>query len=98
MEKIERVYRRAKWIEKEIIVPDSHTEVYLTDWGKEVLRNLTEEESKLLSIDLTLGGGFDSEEGVIYIVHTEVYPVYRQWRKILKMLRRAEKRLLQQQA
>ncbi|RLI98293.1 MAG: hypothetical protein DRP08_08235 [Candidatus Aenigmatarchaeota archaeon] len=89
-----RVIRRprAKFMEGEIIVPRSHTEIILNDRGRRALKKLTPEEERLLSLDLTMGGGYDNEEGIIYIVHTPGYPVYKQWRKIHALLNKAESR------
>ena len=89
-----RVIRRprAKFMEGEIIVPHSHTAVILNERGRKALKKLTPEEERLLSLEFTAGGGYDEDEGVIYIVHTRGTPVYKQWRKIHALLNKAEKR------
>jgi hypothetical protein len=93
LDKIEIKRKRSKYIEKEIIVPGSHTEIFLNERGKRILRELDKipEIERELSLDLTGGGGYDLDEGVIYIMHDE--PVYKRWRKIQKLFSQFEKQL-----
>jgi hypothetical protein len=93
LNKIEIKRKRSKYIEKEIIIPGAHTEVYLNERGKRILRELDKipEIERELSLDLTGGGGYDPDEGVIYIAHDK--PVYKRWRKIQQLFSQFEKQL-----
>jgi len=68
-----------------------YTEVYLTRAGKKALRNLTTDEHYLIANELTAGGGYDAEHGIIYFVHTSV-PVSARWSKVRAILKRAYER------
>lgn len=81
---------RSKFVEKEIIVPRSHTIVFLNERGRRAIKKFTPEENRWLSLDGTGGGGYNSEDGSI---HFDLWkPVHKQWRKVRELLNRAEKR------
>ncbi|RLE48554.1 MAG: hypothetical protein DRJ18_01780 [Candidatus Methanomethylicota archaeon] len=82
--------KRIRWIKKTKIMP-GYTEVYLTRAGKKALRNLTTDEHYLIANELTAGGGYDAEHGIIYFVHTSV-PVSARWSKVRAILKRAYER------
>lgn len=96
MQKIEKITKRTRFIRNKVIVPCSHVEIYLTDYGRKVLESLTGEEKMFLATKLTMYGGYDEDRGVIYIPYSENRQWKRQWQKILKMLRRAEKHFITQ--
>ena len=83
---------RAKYIEYEVIIPRSHTEVHLNKKGRRCLHALSPEDDRELGLDLTLGGGYDGRRGVLYIVHDRHYPVHTLWRKIHQLFNKYEKR------
>jgi len=77
--------RNYKLMKSNAIKP-GYTEIKLTPIGHLALRMLSDDEFKELSLDLTMGGGVDLENGIIYIFHTST-PVYKLWDKIRKLLR-----------
>jgi len=81
---------RYRWI-KRSEVRRGYTMIYLTEAGRKALQRLTPAEHRVIVNELTAGGGYDIEEGIIYIVHTSI-PVYSRWRKIREILREAYKR------
>lgn len=89
--------RKGDLIAFERIIPRSHTEIHLTPRGMAALQALPQEKKRLLSLDLTGGGGYSLEyrdrEGripkraVIDIsAHDTEPPVHRRWSKIRGML------------
>lgn len=95
LEEIEIERKKSKYIEKEIVVPSSHTEIYLNERGKEILRKIDQipELSRKLSLDLTNGGGYDPSEGTIHIPHISSEPVWKKWKKIHELFNKVEKEL-----
>lgn len=87
MQKIERTYKRRRFIRKRVVFPDSHTEIHLTNLGKEALSFLTE--------DLDPDVKVNREEGVIYIMHSCKRPEHIILRKIIRLLNDVTKRLQQ---
>ena len=81
---------RYRWVRRSE-VRRGYTIIYLTEAGRKALQRLTSAEHKIIVNELTAGGGYDIEEGIIYIVHTSI-PVYSRWRKIREILREAYKR------
>jgi len=82
--------KRIRWLKKEKIEPGL-TIVYLTRAGRKALRNLTTDEHYLIANELTAGGGYDAEQGILYFVHTSV-PVSARWSKVRAILKRAYER------
>jgi len=81
------IKRRGKYIDGEVIIPRSHTVIFLNKRGKSALKKVIRdaESERKLALDLTGGGGYDESKGVIYIMHSGK-PVYLSWRKIQKLL------------
>ena len=78
---------KVRCVRKTVIKP-GYTEVYLTEKCRRALHRLTPEEHKLIANEYTAGGGYDEEEGIIYIVHLRDSPVHRRWPKIRQILKR----------
>ena len=80
---------RSKFVKKEVIVPGSHTVVYLNKRGQEAMKKLTDAERRWLAVEGTQGGGYEGNSK-LYFPHST--SVYRQWRKVQSLLNKAYKR------
>jgi len=80
---------RAKFIKKEVIFPRSHTTVFLNKRGQRAMKKLTSEEKRWLAVEGTGGGGYYGNSRLYFPHHK---PVHLQWRKVQKLLNKADQR------
>lgn len=95
-----RVHKgKRTFIRAEKIVPQSHTQVFLSPRGQKAYHLLTEAEQRAIDRDIT-GGGSSVDHGVqIYFGHPRSKgdpAVHQQWSKARKSLSGAEKRQTKQ--
>lgn len=64
-----------------------HTTIKLSPKGVAAFKALPEDKRRLFALDLTGGGGYNTEHGVeLHIGFDENEPVYKKWRKIQGVL------------
>ncbi len=82
--------KKGGFIAFERITPRSHTDIRLSSRGARAFKALSPEEQRKFALDLTGGGGFSTDHGVVLHISHDNTPVYKRWPKIHKLLREGE--------